>query len=101
METQYAKRTKKSRQIFERAKRVEPGGVSYRYRRFEPYPFFVKKAKGAAVVDLDGNKYTDYWCTHFAMILGHAHPKVKEAIKRQVEQGWRVQEARRICSRCA
>jgi glutamate-1-semialdehyde 2,1-aminomutase len=88
METQYAKRTKKSRQIFERAKRVEPGGVSYRYRRFEPYPFFVKKAKGAAVVDLDGNKYTDYWCTHFAMILGHAHPKVKEAIKRQVEQGW-------------
>jgi glutamate-1-semialdehyde 2,1-aminomutase len=88
METQYAKRTTKSRQMFERAKRVEPGGVSYRHRRFEPYPFFVKKAKGVTLVDLDGNKYTDYWCTHFAMILGHAHPKVMQAIKRQAEQGW-------------
>jgi glutamate-1-semialdehyde 2,1-aminomutase len=87
-ETEYVKRTKKSRQIFERAKRVEPGGVTYRHRLFEPYPFFVKKAKGATLVDLDGNRYTDYWCTHFAMILGHAHPKVMQAIKRQAEEGW-------------
>jgi glutamate-1-semialdehyde 2,1-aminomutase len=88
METQYAKRTEKSRQLFERAKRVEPGGISYRYRLFDPYPFFVRRAKGTTLVDLDGNKYTDYWCTHFAMILGHAHPKVMQAIRRQAEEGW-------------
>lgn len=74
--------------MFERAKRVEPAGVSYKNRCFEPYPFFVKRSKGAQVFDLDGNAYTDYWCTHMAMILGHAHPAVMEAIKRQAENGW-------------
>lgn len=86
--TPYAKRTTKSREMFERAKKVEPGGVSYRFRHFDPYPFFVKEAKGATLLDLDGNKYTDYWCTHFAMILGHAHPSVMQAIKTQAERGW-------------
>ncbi len=84
----YAGRTRRSREMFERAKKVEPGGVSYRFRYFEPYPFFVKKAQGASLFDVDGNEYTDYWCTHFAMILGHAHPKVMEAIKLQAENGW-------------
>ncbi len=87
-ETLYVKRTPKSRAMFERAKRSEPAGVSYRYRFFEPYPFFVKEAKGAKLVDLDGNSYTDYWCTHFSMILGHANPKVMQAIKTQAENGW-------------
>jgi glutamate-1-semialdehyde 2,1-aminomutase len=84
----YVKRTMKSREMFERARKVEPGGVSYRFRHFDPYPFFVKKAKGASLVDLDGNEYTDYWCTHFAMILGHAYPSVMQAIKAQAEKGW-------------
>jgi glutamate-1-semialdehyde 2,1-aminomutase len=84
----YAKRAMRSREMFERAKKVEPGGVSYRYRDFDPYPFFVKEAKGASLVDLDGNEYTDYWCTHFAMMLGHAYPSVMQAIKAQAEKGW-------------
>ena len=74
--------------MFERAKKVEPAGVSYKNRYFEPYPFFVKEARGAKLIDIDGNEYTDYWCTHFAMILGHAHPKVMQAIKAQTEKGW-------------
>jgi glutamate-1-semialdehyde 2,1-aminomutase len=74
--------------MFQRAKRVEPAGVSYKNRYLEPYPFFVKKSSGANLVDLDGNVYTDYWCTHLAMILGHAHPAVMEAIKEQAENGW-------------
>ncbi|HUK50963.1 MAG TPA: aspartate aminotransferase family protein [Terriglobales bacterium] len=84
----YADRTPKSRELFERAKKVEPAGVSYKNRYFDPYPFFVKSSKGAKLTDLDGNVYTDYWCTHMAMILGHAHPAVTEAIKRQAENGW-------------
>jgi len=74
--------------MFERAKRVEPAGVSYRIRYLEPYPFFVKESKGAQLIDLDGNVFTDYWCTHMAMILGHGHPTVLEAIKTQAENGW-------------
>ncbi len=87
-ESGYVKRTPMSRAMFERAKRVEPAGISYKNRDFEPYPFFVKEAKGAKLTDVDGNTYTDYWCTHFAMILGHAHPIVMQAIKTQVERGW-------------
>jgi glutamate-1-semialdehyde 2,1-aminomutase len=84
----YSKRAMRSREMFERAKKVEPGGVSYRYRHFDPHPFFVKEARGASLIDLDGNEYTDYWCTHFAMILGHAYPSVMQAIKAQAEIGW-------------
>jgi glutamate-1-semialdehyde 2,1-aminomutase len=87
-ENQYVRRTTKSREMFERAKKVEPAGVSYRNRLYEPYPFFVKEANGTTLVDLDGNKYTDYWCTHFAMILGHMYPSVLQAIKAQAEKGW-------------
>jgi len=87
-EPSYRARTQKSRVMFDRAKKVEPAGVSYRIRYFEPYPFFVKESKGAQLIDLDGNVYTDYWCTHLAMILGHKHPIVLEAIKTQAESGW-------------
>jgi len=84
----YVGRTTTSREMFERAKNIEPAGVSYRIRYFEPYPFFVKKSMGARLIDLDGNTYTDYWGTHMAMILGHGHPTVTEAIKAQAEKGW-------------
>jgi glutamate-1-semialdehyde 2,1-aminomutase len=55
---------------------------------FEPYPFYVHSARGSKVVDIDRNSYTDYWCTHFAMILGHSHPRVKKALAKQLEEGW-------------
>ena len=88
MRSNYLDRTSKSRSMFERAKKVQPAGVSYKFRLFDPYPFFVKRAKGARLIDVDGNEYTDYWCTHFTMILGHAPQPVLQAIKRQIENGW-------------
>jgi glutamate-1-semialdehyde 2,1-aminomutase len=84
----YLERTGKSKLIYERAKKTEPGGVSYKIRHFDPYPFFVKESKGSKLIDLDGNEYTDYWCTHMAMILGHGNPHVLEAIEKQAEKGW-------------
>jgi len=87
-ETAYMKRTPLSRASFEKAKKFQPGGVSYSNRYFLPYPFFVKEARGAKLVDVDGNEYTDYWLTHFAMILGHTHPLVLQAIKSQADNGW-------------
>ena len=88
METGYVSRTSKSRLMYDRSMKVQPAGVSYSNRYFSPYPFFVKEAKGAKLVDIDDNLYTDYWCTHFAMIMGHSHPTVLEAIERQAEKGW-------------
>ena len=85
---EFVRRTAKSRELYARAQRVLPAGVSYRIRMFEPYPFYVYSAHGSKVVDIDGNSYTDYWCTHFSMILGHSHPRVKKALEKQLEEGW-------------
>jgi len=63
-----------------------PAGVSYKIRFIEPYPFCVTNAKGSKLFDIDGNTYTDYWCAHFALILGHRHPKVVEAVREQIEK---------------
>jgi len=84
----FEQRTARSRKLYDRALNVLPAGVSYRNRFLEPYPFYVDKAQGSKVVDIDGNSYTDYWCTHFSMILGHSHPNVKAAIERQLDKGW-------------
>jgi glutamate-1-semialdehyde 2,1-aminomutase len=78
----------RSRELYDRALQVLPAGVSYRNRFLEPYPFYVDSARGSKVVDVEGSEYTDYWCTHFSMILGHSPPKVKEAIEKQLRKGW-------------
>lgn len=81
-------KTSASRELYRRALQVLPAGVSYRNRFLEPYPFYVESARGSKVIDVEGNEYTDYWCTHFSMILGHSHPRVKEAIEKQLDKGW-------------
>jgi len=86
MSEQYLRKTPRSRQAYEKAKTLFPAGVSYRIRFIEPYPFCVVNAKGSKLFDIDGNTYTDYWCAHFALILGHRHPKVVEAVREQVEK---------------
>lgn len=76
-----------SRAWFERARRVLPGGVSYAIRDFAPYPFYVARAAGSRLHDVDGREYTDYWCGHGALILGHAPKRVVEAACRQIALG--------------
>jgi glutamate-1-semialdehyde 2,1-aminomutase len=83
----YLSRTKKSKALYERAKKVFPAGVSYFIRYFEPYPFYVDWAKGCKIRDVDGNVYVDFWMGHYTHILGHSPPNVVEAVKRQVERG--------------
>jgi glutamate-1-semialdehyde 2,1-aminomutase len=83
----YLSRTKKSKQLHERAKRVLPAGVSYFVRYIEPYPFYTVKAKGSKLYDVDGNTYIDFWNGHYSLILGHSHPRVVRQVKRQLDQG--------------
>ncbi len=85
---EFGQRTSKSRELYNRALHVLPAGVSYRNRFLEPYPFYVDSARGSKVIDVEGNRYTDYWCTHFSMILGHSHPRVKDALAKQLDKGW-------------
>jgi len=53
-----------------------------------PYPFHVARAEGCKLYDVDGNIYDDYWIGHGAMFLGHGNPAIKEAVRRQLEDGW-------------
>lgn len=77
----------RSEQLFERAKKLIPGGVNSPVRAFQPYPFFTKWAAGSRLFDVDGKEYIDYCLGYGALILGHSHPKIVEAVKEQLELG--------------
>jgi glutamate-1-semialdehyde 2,1-aminomutase len=71
-------------QLFERAKRVIPGGVNSPVRAFRAVggtPRFVQRAQGAYFWDADGKRYIDYIGSWGPMILGHGHPAVIEAVQ--------------------
>ena len=86
--SQYKKKTKKSAKLFEKSKKLHVNGVSHNIRFYEPYPFVVKKSSGKNLIDVDDNKYTDYWMGHWSLILGHGPKKVKESLKKQIEKSW-------------
>lgn len=83
----YVSKTRRSQVLYERAKKVLPGGVSYGIRYFEPYPFYVARASGSRLYDVDKNEYVDFWLGHTALILGHSPPEVIAAVKKQIENG--------------
>jgi glutamate-1-semialdehyde 2,1-aminomutase len=86
----YEERTPKSKELFMRAGKVLPAGVSYGIRDIKPYPFYVTEAKGCKLTDADGNVYTDYWTGHGALILGHSHPRVMDAVAEQIREGTHI-----------
>src|SRR5665213_4100364 len=99
----------KSAALFKTALRYIPGGVNSPVRAFRAVggqPFFVNKAKGAHVWDVDGHELIDYVGTWGPAILGHANPKIIEAVKSAAEQGTsfgipnplEVKMARLICN---
>jgi glutamate-1-semialdehyde 2,1-aminomutase len=73
--------------LFKKASGLIPGGVNSPVRSFKPYPFFTEYAKGSKLHDVDGNKYVDYCMAYGAIIFGHSHPPVLEAVKKQLESG--------------
>ena len=86
----YEEKTPRSKALFERAGLVLPAGVSYAIRGVTPYPFYVSEAKGCKLTDVDGNVYTDYWTGHGALILGHSHPRVMDAVADQIRRGTHI-----------
>ena len=100
----------KSEKLFAEALKFIPGGVNSPVRAFRAvggHPFFVTKAKGARVWDVDGNELIDYVCTWGPAILGHAHPKIISAVTAAAKKGtsfgipnpFEVTMARLICER--
>ena len=83
----YEARTRKSKKLFERARKVFAGGVNHNARFYEPYPIFVSRAKAQYIWDEDGNRYTDYWLGHMALLLGHSPKVVVDALQAQAPNG--------------
>lgn len=80
----------RSEALFAEALNYIPGGVNSPVRAFRAVggkPFFVNKAKGCRVWDVDGNEYIDYVGTWGPAILGHAHPKIISAVKAAADFG--------------
>lgn len=80
----------RSNQLFERAKKVIPGGVNSPVRAFQSVggnPRFIKSASGSHIVDVDGQEYIDYIGSWGPMILGHSNPKILEAISNTMANG--------------
>jgi glutamate-1-semialdehyde 2,1-aminomutase len=80
----------RSAQLFDQAQRHIPGGVNSPVRAFKSVggtPLFFKHAQGAYVVDEDDKRYVDYVGSWGPMILGHSHPDVLDAVRRQLEHG--------------
>ncbi len=86
--SQYKKKTRTSAKIFAKSSKLHVNGVSHNIRYYEPYPFVVKSSSGKNLVDVDNNKYTDYWMGHWSLILGHGPKNVKESLKKQIEKSW-------------
>jgi len=83
----YMARTQKSRQVFDRAVKVLPGGDTRALAHFDPYPFYAAKGSGCYLYDCDNNKYIDVVNNMTTLIHGHAHPHIVDALSCQVPEG--------------
>ncbi len=86
-ERKYRQRTRKSMEHIQNSKGLIPGGVESNIRLFDPHPFVSRRGEGPYLYDIDGNKIIDYALGYGPLILGHRHPKVVDAVKKQVDRG--------------
>jgi len=103
--------TPTSRALYRRALELIPGGVNSPVRAMRAigrdHPVFVERGEGCELVDVDGNRYVDWVCSWGPLILGHAHPKVVDAVCRAANRGasygapteGEVGLAREVCER--
>jgi glutamate-1-semialdehyde 2,1-aminomutase len=84
------KQRPRSEEIFHRGEKILVGGVDSPVRAFRSVggtPLVIEKAQGPHIIDADGNTYIDYVCSWGALILGHAHPDVVQAVQDQATKG--------------
>ena len=78
----------RSRELYDRALSVMPGGVNSSVRATMPYPFFIRRGEGAHVIDADGNRYIDYVMGYGPLLYGHDAPEpVQAAIQSYASEG--------------
>src|SRR5438034_7309135 len=83
----FRRRTRKSARAWEAAKRRIPSGVTSNYRLVDPYPLYVRNARGSRMWDADGNEYADFNMAFGALVAGHSHPILTKAMRQRVANG--------------
>lgn len=76
-----------SAQRYAEANKVFPGGVTHDTRYAQPFPLYMTHGQGPRKWDVDGNEYVDYVSGHGALLLGHSHPAIVEAVTQQMQRG--------------
>jgi glutamate-1-semialdehyde 2,1-aminomutase len=84
---QYIARFPKSRALYERAQGIFRNGVTHDVRYVKPFPIYITHGKGSHKWDVDGHEYVDYFGGHGALMLGHAHPSLVQAVTEQIQRG--------------
>src|SRR2546427_8550396 len=77
----------RSQKLWQEARELMPRGVPSSFQDAAPQPIFVERGKGSRVWDVDGNEYIDFHNGFGVMVVGHAHPKIVDAVRKQVERG--------------
>ena len=80
-------RTPGSAELFRRAGRVLPGGVSSSFQLRRPWPIYLERGEGPRVWDVDGNEYLDFHNGFSSMLQGHAHPAIGAAVAARYARG--------------
>ena len=86
-EERFRKARPKSRQLWTEAREVMPRGVPSSFQDAAPQPVFADHGKGSRIWDVDGNEYVDFHNGFGVMVVGHAHPKIVDAVKQRIELG--------------
>jgi glutamate-1-semialdehyde 2,1-aminomutase len=86
-EERFRKARPRSLKLWTEAREVMPRGVPSSFQDAAPQPIFMERGKGSRVWDVDGNEYVDFHNGFGVMVVGHAHPKIVEAVTRQIALG--------------
>jgi len=86
-EEKFRRARPRSKRLWTEAREVMPRGVPSSFQDASPQPVFMEKGKGSRVWDVDGNEYVDFHNGFGVMVVGHAHPKIVEAVQRQIALG--------------
>src|SRR5712664_4590434 len=77
----------RSHKLWNEAREVMPRGVPSSFQDASPQPIFMERGRGSRVWDVDGNEYVDFHNGFGVMVVGHAHPKIVDAVSRRIAQG--------------
>ncbi|WP_019852946.1 aspartate aminotransferase family protein [Actinopolyspora mortivallis] len=104
---EYESRTPGSLAAFRKAHEYLPGGDTRTMTSYDPHPLYFDEGQGVRLRDVDGNWYTDFLANYGALVHGHNHPALLEAVHERVELGTapggptlsQIEHARRLCER--